>query len=386
MKCIFCRNEDFKIFYSSNNYPSSVQKLLREEQISSDKKINMQILQCKACGLIQLNRPSYIKENYYSDYLMTTSHSTYSKSYSNKLAEDFVRKFDLDGKNVVEIGCGDGNFLKILEMNNINVLGIEPSKRAFNLAIKKGLNVLNEYLTKKTGLKNTFDAFVIRQVLEHISKPNDFLQDIKYLLKSNAVGLVEVPSLHKATEYRRFFDFFPDHVAYYSNSTLSKVLDSNGYEVLDIFRSAGEEYLVAYVKVKEKKDLENIWIGFEKFTGQIQSIIIDHKKQNKEIAAWGAGGKGIATLSLCNLDSDDFKFVIDSDPNKWGYYTPGSHIKIVSPNKNISKVDCILITAMMYEKEIVREIVKTGYSGDIGVISPSPKILTKNEVKILCQK
>jgi 2-polyprenyl-3-methyl-5-hydroxy-6-metoxy-1,4-benzoquinol methylase len=383
MKCIFCYNEEFKILHSSNNYPSSVQKLLREEQISVDKKINMQILQCSACGLVQLNQPSYIKDSYYSDYLMTTSHSNYSKSYQHKLANNFIKKFDLESKNLVEIGCGDGNFLKILEKNNINVFGIEPSKKAFDLSIKKGLNVLNEYLTKKTSLKNKFDAFVIRQVLEHISKPNNFLQDIKYLLKKNAVGLIEVPSLHKAIKYERFFDFFPDHVAYYSNSTLSKVLSGNGYEVLDIFRSAEEEYLVAYVKVK--KNLENIWIGLEMFTTQIQLIIIDYKNKNKKIAVWGAGGKGIDTLSLCNLSSDDFEFVIDSDPNKWGYYTPGSHLKIVSP-KNISKVDCILITAMMYEKEIVRQIIKTGYGGDIGVISPSPKILTKNEVKILCQR
>lgn len=379
MKCIFCGWGDFKVLHSSNNYPSNVQKLLKKEQISEDNKIKVEILQCKACKLVQLKTQSPSTVGY-SDYLMTTSHSDYSKSYQLSLAEDFINKFDLKGKNVVEIGCGDGAFLEILETNNVDVLGIEPSKRAFNLAIKKGLNALNEYLTKKACLKNTFDAFVIRQVLEHISKPNDFLQDIKYLLKNNAVGLIEVPSLHKTKKYKRFFDFFPDHVAYYSNSTLSKVLEGNGYEVLDIFRCAGEEYLVAYVKVKEEEDLENIWIELEEFTNQIRSIISRIKKQNKKIALWGSGGKGIATLALCDLNNNDFEFVIDSDPNKWGYYTPGSHIKIVSP-KNISKVNCIIITAMMYKKEIVKQIVKIGYSGDIGVISPSPKILTKNEVK-----
>lgn len=378
MRCISCYNKDLIVLHSSNHCVVNVQRLCRKKELSRDKGVKVKILQCRRCGLVQLkSRIPPVKD--YSDYLMVTSHSDYSNYYQNKLARGFIERFDLKGSSVVEIGCGDGSFLQILKANGINTFGIEPSKNAAALAVKRGLNVSNEYLIKKPGLKNRFDGFVLRQVLEHISRPNNFLQDIRYLLKDNAVGLIEVPSLHKTRWYKRFFDFFPDHVAYYSNATLSAILENNGYETLDIFRAAGEEYLVAYVKLKEKNGLKNIWVDFKAFVGRLRCIIADYKKQNKKIAVWGAGGKGIAVLSLCSLNKDCFEFVVDSDKNKWGYYTPASHIKIVSP-ENILKVDCVLITAMMYEKEIVRQIIKMGYKGDIGVISPLPRILTKDEV------
>ena len=383
MKCIACHNKGLKVIHVSDNCAGNVQKLLKWKDIVKDKTTKIKILQCGACGLAQL-RSRLLPVRDYSGYLMTTSYSDYSKSYQAELARDFVCKFGLEGKYVVEIGCGDGSFLETLKANNVNVLGIEPSKKAAGIADKKGLEILNEYLTRKNSLKNKFDGFVIRQVMEHVSAPRNFLKNLRYLLKDSAVGLIEVPSLHKTKTDKRFFDFFPDHVAYYSNSALSNVLENSGYEVLDIFRTAGEEYLVAYVKLKEKNGLKSIWVDFKAFVSRLRCIVADYKKQNKKIAVWGAGGKGIAVLSLCSLNKDCFEFVVDSDTNKWGYYTPVSHIKIVSP-ENILKVDCVLITAMMYEKEIVRQIIKMGYKGDIGVISPSPRILTKDEIKKLCR-
>ncbi|WP_163540404.1 methyltransferase domain-containing protein, partial [Klebsiella pneumoniae] len=64
-----------------------------------------------------------------------------------------------------------------------------------------------------------FDGFVTRQVLEHVPDINDFLIGIRRNLKPGAYGLIEVPSLEKALEDRRFYDFFPDHLNYFSLET-----------------------------------------------------------------------------------------------------------------------------------------------------------------------
>ncbi|WP_204308421.1 hypothetical protein, partial [Escherichia coli] len=62
-----------------------------------------------SCRFVQLS--DTLDDDYYDDYLMTTSHSNQMQSYQRDQAQDFVIRFDLKGKHVREMGCGDGNYL-----------------------------------------------------------------------------------------------------------------------------------------------------------------------------------------------------------------------------------------------------------------------------------
>jgi UDP-N-acetylmuramoylalanine-D-glutamate ligase len=100
--------------------------------------------------------------------------------------------------------------------------------------------------------------------------------------------------------------------------------------------------------------------------------------KNKKIAVWGAGGKGIAFLSMCNISPNkDILFVIDSDPQKQGKYTTGSHILIKSPKEvNFKKLDLIIISAVMYQKEIIKDLKsKYNYKNKIALIASKPHII-----------
>ncbi|NWO96054.1 class I SAM-dependent methyltransferase, partial [Escherichia coli] len=142
-----------------------------------------------------------LDDDYYDDYLMTTSHSNQMQSYQRDQAQDFVIRFDLKGKHVREMGCGDGNYLDHLREAGAVVSGIEPSKRFRALAVEKGYAVEAGYVTADRRLADgPFDGFVTRQVLEHVPDINDFLIGIRRNLKPGAYGLIEVPSLEKALE------------------------------------------------------------------------------------------------------------------------------------------------------------------------------------------
>lgn len=104
-------------------------------------------------------------------------------------------------KNVLEIGCNDGTFLKNIQqqLNFSFALGIEPTKNTAKLAKDDGLNVLNTYFTYKLSqkLKEEYGAFSCiysRQVFEHVSEVDDFLEGIYNLMDDNSLLMIEVPT------------------------------------------------------------------------------------------------------------------------------------------------------------------------------------------------
>lgn len=376
-KCIVCGNDKFKSLIKINNAPVYVWRLLRKKDMQNDRKIILELINCKRCGLCQLKRKNFIEPNFYSDYRMAVSYSKQMQDYQNMLAKNFVVFFNLSGKTAFEIGCGEGMFAAFLNENNLKTIGVEPSKPFYNLA-KKRIKVLNQYLNKKTLLeKKYYDAFVSRQVFEHLKNPNQVLSCAKLYLKSNGVGLIEVPSFLTAMKDKRYYDVFRDHVAYYTKYTLQYLLTKNNFEVIKIFHTADGEYLTAYFKNNdhysdELKLFSADYINYRKEVKKLFSL-----NKNKKIVVWGAGGKGMALLSMCDISSKDILFVIDSDSYKYGKYTIGSHIFVKNPEKvNFNEIDIIIISAVMYQKEIIDDLKnKYHYQKKIVTIAPMPQII-----------
>jgi 2-polyprenyl-3-methyl-5-hydroxy-6-metoxy-1,4-benzoquinol methylase len=376
-RCLLCGYKKFKTVVKINNAPSSVGKLLSRQQVKNDKKTAITLMRCARCHLCQLGRKDFIEDGYYDDYQMMTSFSSQMQKYQEWLARDFVAYFGLKGKRVFEIGCGDGMFASLLNRQGSMTVGVEPSRLFYAIA-KKRIKVLNQHFDDNTGLrKKHYDGFVARQVFEHLMNPSQILKNARKFLKPDGVGLIEVPCFSISVKDNRYYDIFRDHVAYYTNHTLQYLLTVNNFEVLKIFPSANNEYLTAYFKNDEHqdKDLQVFAANFTDYKKGIQALFKSYR--NKNIAVWGAGGKGIALLSMCNIKPSDILFVIDSDPVKWNKYTPGSHVLVRSPfDTDFMNIDLIFISAIMYQKEIINDLRnKFGYKNRIGVMQPEPHIV-----------
>jgi len=371
-KCIICGSTKFKRTLTINNTSISVSKLLNEEDISNDSKIRLDLITCTKCGLSQLRKNNFVEPHFYDDYYMSVSYSRQMQKYQRWQAKDFIKTFRLKRGKAFEIGCGDGMFAFLLNKYGLATIGIEPSKSFYDLA-KRKTKVFNEYLSNHAHLKHHhYDAFVARQVFEHLMNPNKALQNIKLYLKPNGVGLIEVPSFTTAIEKNRYYDIFRDHVAYYTEYTLQYLLTQNNFRVIKISHTANDEYLTAYVQNNNYYDskLQFFKDNYSRYKNAIKNLLKSY--DNKKIVVWGAGGKGISLLSTCDISSRNVLFIIDSDPHKANKYTPGSHILIKSPKMvNFKTIDLIIISAVMYENEIINDLKnKYNYHGMIALISP----------------
>lgn len=377
MKCSLCDKQDFDVLLKFNKAPQNIQRLLRKEELLKDKLISFKLVKCKYCDMVQLDNPNLDPESYYDDYFMTTSFLEQLKNYESDLCDLFVSDFQLKGKTLLEIGCGEGQFLTLFRNKGVDVIGVEPSELFYKIAVNKRLKVINEYFNDKTSLKeNSCDAFVSRQVFEHVKNPNEILRTAHRVLNEGGVGMIEVPSFEKTIVDRRYYDIFPDHVCYYTKNTLLFLLNKNGFEVTKIFNSFNDEYLVVFFRKNQNVFLDDFVNNFEIYKLDTMRKLEELSSDGKKIVIWGAGGKGNAFLNLCDIKHSPIKYIIDSDKAKQGKYTIGTHYHIKNPDILLSDkdVDIVIISAMAYHKEIKKTLKeKYKFAGDIYTISPKLK-------------
>lgn len=163
---------------------------------------------------------------------------------------------------VLEVGCGRGDFMRFMIKSGWNVVGIEPSQTA--LPQRSTLKVYNlpldEFLVgHQKEYKNSFDAVVLINVLEHVIDPKAILDGIKVLLKpASGIVCIRVPNdfnvlqgyAEKMTKKKRWWIAMPDHVNYFTIDSLHNFLEMNGFKAIDktvdfpmeLFLLMGDDY------------------------------------------------------------------------------------------------------------------------------------------------
>lgn len=107
---------------------------------------------------------------------------------------DAVIPYIKNNYKVLEIGCGNGQFLSKLKANGLSGIGLELNKNSIAKANKNGLNVLNETIEQYAKKNTKYDVVCSFQVLEHIAEPGKFLQASLDCLKPGGLLIISVPN------------------------------------------------------------------------------------------------------------------------------------------------------------------------------------------------
>ncbi len=372
-KCIICGENLNKPLIEFNNMPSSAQNIPEYEELSEDNGISLNLHQCYKCGLVQFD---CMPVNYYKDVIRSGGYSTTMVNLRKKQYSYLIDKYNLKGKKFLEVGCGQGEFLSVLDEFPVKAYGIENNDNLVKIAKDKKLNVEKNFMENKdTVIKNSpFDVFLSFNFLEHQPKPNDMLQGIYNNLSDEGMGLITVPSFEYILENNGYYELIRDHIAYYTFDTLKFLLEKNGFMVLEQ-EIINRDTLSIIVKKRPKVDIKNLKKSYEKITKQINQYIDSLISNDKHVAIWGASHQGFTIASTSNL-TDKIDFIIDSAPFKQEKYAPASHIPIISPEKAMKKdLDSIIIIAPGYVTEIAN-IIKDKFDKKIEIM-----ILMTNELE-----
>lgn len=355
-KCRVCKNSFLeKPLLEYKKMPAVAQNFPDTRTLNNDKGIDLKICQCSGCGLVQLDSEPV---PYYREVIRASAVSGEMKKFRLKQFKDFVERYSLGNKKIIEIGCGNGEYLSLMQKACINAYGLEQAVQSVEKCMGKGLKVSQGFIqdknTKITGAP--FDAFFTLNFLEHLPNPNSMLRGIANNLTCKAIGLVEVPNFDMILRKKLFSEFTADHLFYFTKDTLETTLELNGFDILDCKEIWHDYSLSAIVRKKESINLSEFQIYQRQLKKEINAYI--DKFENRNVAIWGAGHQALAIMALTEI-GNRIKYVVDSAPFKQGKYTPATHIPIVSPNVlDSNPVEAIIVMAGSYSDEIAKIIQK----------------------------
>ena len=357
--------------------PNAAQFLPNEDELHKDKGVDLNIFECTQCGLVQTSQEPV---PYYKEVIRASAFSGEMAAFRQKQLKAWVETHQLTGQRILEIGAGKGEYLHLLEQAGMKAYGTEFGSTSAAACKQQGLQVWQVF-PDGSGLQlpeipfDAFDAFASFNFMEHWPHPKSTLCDIAGVLKTGALGLVEVPNFDMILKNNLFTEFISDHIFYYTANTLRLMLETSGFEVLDI-QSIWHDYILS--ATVQKRSASNISAFAEK-RKSIQEALhqFADKHQDGGVAVWGAGHQALATLALINL-GEKIKYVVDSAPFKQGKFTPATHLPIVPPSALFQQpVSAVIVMAAGYSDEVVK-IIQAGSHPNLKIA-----ILRETQLEIL---
>lgn len=329
--------------------PASAQGFLTKDDLPTDQKIALEIVECVGCGVVQTRS---LPVPYFREVIRASGYSPEMRVHRTRQLEQFMEDYDLIQGKVLEIGCGRGENLEILSSLGIDSCGIEYGEDSISHLNNLGLNATRMFF--ETGLEEVpgapYDGFIFLNFLEHLPRPREVFAGIRKSVKSEAFGLIEVPNFDMILEESLFTEFVSDHIFYFSQDSLETALRSNGFDVMDCRETWHRYTLTAIVKKRrgvDFSDMAHLTESLKKVVGEFCE-----KYCAKGIAVWGAGHQALTVMAITEI-SDKVKYVVDSAPFKQNHFTPGTHIPIVSPDVLFSdSIGTVLVIAGSYTNEV----------------------------------
>jgi SAM-dependent methyltransferase len=379
---VFLKNTFLDLGYS----PPSNAYLTKNNLYQSETCYPLKVLVCDQCWLVQTEDYTNAEELFTSQYAYFSSTSSSWLVHAKNYADKIIKDLNLNSKSyVIEIASNDGYLLKNFVAAKISCLGIEPTASTADAAEKIGIPVLRKFFTKSLAHKLALDGkkadlIIGNNVYAHVPNINDFTMGLKEILKTNGTITMEFPHLMNLIEHTQFDTIYHEHFSYLSLYTVCKIFEKQSLRIFDVeklkthggsLRVYGCHFddirktknSVALLLQKEKlSGLQKIetYKGFQIIVDKIKSdlikFLIEQKKKGKKVVAYGAAAKGNTLLNYAGINEELLPVVFDLATSKQGFFLPGSHIPILSPQYIIqTKPDFVLILPWNIAEEIIIE-------------------------------
>ena len=337
-----------------DNMPASAQHMPDEQGLKEDQGLTLDLCQCTGCGLVQFDCAPV---DYYRDVIRAGGYSKTMVDLRRYQYKHLIDTYHLEGKRFIEVGCGQGEFLKVLSEFPVEAHGIEHDAHLVELARNQGLNVTQGFTeTEDTCFPGgLYDVFLSFNFLEHQPDPGAMLRAIYHNLEDDGVGLITVPSFEYIMDHSCYYELIRDHLAYYTFDTLISLLERNGFQVEEC-EVVNRDTLSVIVKKRPQMETGNLLDCYVGLKREMDTYLKYLEAWDKKAAIWGASHQGFTLASTTKL-GEKAQYIIDSAPFKQGKFAPASHLPIVAPDYFYDhKVDAIVITAPGYTDEIAASI------------------------------
>lgn len=374
--CPSCGSTGMEGFYEVLDVPVHTVVLLptRNEALNYPKG-DIKLGFCHSCGFISNLDSDHEKHEYPANYEGSQGCSPTFKEYHKRLVASLIERYDLFDKTIIEIGCGQGEFLTLLcEMGGNLGIGFDPAFNSQRFKSKNtNANFVKDYYSEKFAIYKG-DFICCNMTLEHIHNTADFVNMVRRSTRNRSKVIVffQVPDATRIFKEGAFWDIFYEHCSYFSPGSLARLFQHCGFEVLKTWRDFGDQYLMIEAKTSNenvknslelKSDIEELQhsvLNFNEFCQrkldwwrlQLKKI----KRKGQRAVIWGSYSKSTAFLSTLQI-YDEIKYVVDINPKRQGSYLAGTGQKIIAPEfLNNYDPDVVIIMNPIYKHEIQKNL------------------------------
>lgn len=373
-RCPVCGGEKVTPIFTWERVPvfCNVLHETREQALRAERAA-MRLVLCHQCGFIHNAAFEPQKTPYGPHYGNPLSASPHFREYATRVAGELIQKYSLHGKEIIEIGCGDGYFLRLLcDIGPNRGIGFDPSydpRSASADPDASGVRIVADTYSQRHGQYHP--ALVCcRHVLEHIHDPLGFLKELRRMLtgRNECIVFFEVPDARHTFLWGAIWDILYEHCNYFTRESLEWVFEAAGFEVIQSRERYEGQFLTIEARpapvakshgerADESGDMQSQCAEFQglfqRTVDSWRTRIADWHKRRRQIAAWGAGTKGTTFLNVLALSHDVLEYVVDIHPRKQGKFIPGTGQEIIGPPSLARhRPDTIIVMNPLYLREI----------------------------------
>ena len=370
-----CSAPGMELFYSLDGIPTNSCILLSTHQEAIDyPQGNMRLAGCLTCGFISNLAFDSGMTEYSGRYEETQGFSGTFNTFHIGLADELIDRHDLRNREVIEIGCGKGEFLWLLADRGGNrCLGFDPSFQEDRLPDPgQGSVRVERKFFEDHQAEVQADFICCKMTLEHISQPRPLIAALKRTVERRPGGVVffQVPDTTRILADCAFEDIYYEHCSYFSAGSIVRLFEEVGFSVASVETVYGGQYLTVEAVLRSesgqgakldtlaphKELVASFQSRAELKVAEWQDRLDRLAQQERRVAVWGSGSKAVAFLSAVSRD-DAVDDVVDINPLRRGHFMPRSGHRIVGPGDLAHTVpDTVIVMNPIYRDEVVAEL------------------------------
>jgi hypothetical protein len=373
----------------------------------SDVKITsgpLDLVWCPDSGLLQLKHSYDLDEMYGLNY-------GYRSGLNQSMVKHLKQKVNYlqrlrpvtSGDIVLDIGSNDATLLAAYDVSGLKRIGIDPTGKKFQNFYVDGIELVPDFFSAeafRTRFKSGGAKIVTSiSMFYDLEAPLKFVADIYEVLDADGIWHFEQSYMPAMLRMNSYDTVCHEHLEYYSLGVVKNMLEQCDLRVIDVQMNAvnGGSFAVTAArkssKLKSNDTVIDWLLGQEDRMGlhtpkpfrEFEERVFRHRDDlsrlirglsadGKKVVGYGASTKGNVLLQFCGFNASDISCIAEVNPDKFGSYTPGTHIPILSEKEvHAMKPDYMLVLPWHFRDSIIQREAEYLSSGG-KLIFPFPEI------------
>jgi len=350
-KCRLCGSSDLlEVFSLGEQY---INDFVTRDRVGEGLRAPLELIMCRDCSLLQLRHTAPQELLYARHYWYRSGVTDTMRRALRDITRDVEQLVDLcPGDVVLDIGANDGTLLASYSVPGITRVGCEPADNLVEELRGHADYVIHDFWNYETyaALAHTHGlpkAKVVSAIgmFYDLDDPNQFIRDAQRALAPGGVFVAQLMCLTPMLEKNDLGNICHEHLEYYSLASLKYLFETNGLEMYKVeendvnggsYRIFARHLQNTGMTIDEPAEVGDVLAFADRVRENREAcvnFITQEVANGKTVYVYGASTKGNVILQYYGLDASVITAASERSPEKWGKYTIGTWIPIVSEDE-----------------------------------------------------